>query len=93
MARENYEEVDVLRDPDGVVAVITRRTIGEETYHSFAIKKEFERDGKIERTSYLNRRHSAAVRRLLQRVDEYLDREVERSTARRATQRRGNTAG
>jgi hypothetical protein len=75
-----YEEAAVLRDPDGVVCVITRRTNSEML--SFMFCKEFERDGQIVRTGYLNRRHTTALRRLVAKVEEWLDQEVERAGAR-----------
>jgi hypothetical protein len=46
---------------------------------SYMFAKEFERDGQIVRTGYLNRRHTAALRRLVAKVEEWLDQEVERA--------------
>jgi AraC-like DNA-binding protein len=79
MSRDNFSEIEVLRDPDGIVAVITQRA--DTSYLSFSLMKEFEREGQVVRTSFLNRRHIAAVKRLLPRVEEYLDHASERSGA------------
>ena len=84
MARSEYEEVAILRDDEsGVVAVITRKIATD--FLSYGFMKEFERDGQTVRTSFLSRRHGDAVRRLLPRVEEWIDAEVERSSAARRT--------
>ena len=52
-----------------------------------SFQKEFERDGRIVRTAFLNRRHIASVRRLIARVEEYLDAEADRVAAAAAAKR------
>ena len=81
MSRQ-YEEVEVLRDPDGVAIVITKRI--DAPFHSFAIVKEFERDGQVIRTNFLARRHAAGIRRLLTKLEAWIDQEVDRAAAPRA---------
>jgi hypothetical protein len=89
MKSPNWKEVDVIRDPEGgVICVITEREGDEHPYHSFTFMREFEREGGIQRTGYLSRRHTVAVRRLLTRLEEWLDKAVDKSTAARAAQRR-----
>ena len=70
-----FQEVDLIRDPDGVglIAPITikERPNGYRTV-SFAIMKEFTRGALTERTAYLNERHIAAARKLLDAVEERL---------------------
>lgn len=87
MADHVYEEVEVLRDDaeGGIVAVITRR---KSTGHlSYSLMKEYEKDGKLVRTSFLGRRHLEAARRLLVRVESWIDVEVDRVTAQRVAAR------
>ena len=76
MSRNRYKEVEVLRDPEGVSAVITERT---NTGHlSFRIQKEYEDHGEIKVTSFLSRRHIPAIRRILEQIEDRLDIHVER---------------
>ena len=67
----NYREVERVRDPDGVVAVISERIRTGQM--SFALYKEFDQDGKIRLSSYLSTRHIPAVRRLLDDLGERLE--------------------
>ena len=77
----NWSEVEVIRDPDGLIAVITENLA---TGHvSFQICKEFDRGGSVIRTTYANRRHVPGFRRLLERVEERLDIAEDRSRAKR----------
>ncbi len=80
-----FTEVAVLRDPDGLVCVITEKPAppGGRAMQSFAIVKEYERDGKVLRTGFLNRRHVDAARRLLDQAAAWLDQKADRETARR----------
>lgn len=91
-SRSDYEEIAVLRDPDGLglIAPITRLKKGN-GYHSFsfALMKEFERKegAPVERSSFLNERHIAAAHKLLDEVDQFIAKEkdkllVERRQAR-----------
>lgn len=81
-----FVEVATIRDPDGLLCVITEKPAppGGRSMHSFTIVKEYERDGKILRTGFMNRRHVDAARRLLEQAAAWLDAEVDRATARRA---------
>lgn len=71
MPENRYREVEVLRDPDGVIAVITERT---DTGHlSFRIQKEYECHGEVKATSYLGRRHIDGAIRMAQRAGDRID--------------------
>lgn len=90
MAKNDYREIAVLRDPEGVIAVVTKR--GDTDYLSFAIQKEFPRrddtgSESVVRTSFLNRRHIVSVRRLLDQLESFLDQEIDKATARRSSAR------
>ena len=61
--RNGYEDVEEIHDPDGVVAVISRRRSNGAL--SLGLFKTFERDGIKEKTNFLNSRHLPAVRRVL----------------------------
>jgi hypothetical protein len=84
MNESRYREVETIRDPDGVIAVITERV---DTGHlSFRIQKEYEVRGEIKATSYLGRRHCDAVRRLTQQVGDRIDVLTDTAKVRRARQ-------
>lgn len=76
-----FKEIEIVRDPDGVIAVITERV--RDGRISFMIAREFERDGKTERSAFLARRHLPAVRRLLADLEERLELSEDRSRAKR----------
>lgn len=69
--RNGYEDIDEISDPDGVVAVISRRR--SNGVLSVGIFKTFERDGVQERTNFFGARHFAAVRRVLDAAESRLD--------------------
>lgn len=79
-----YEDVDVIRNSMGMVAVITRAKKNQQL--SAAIYKEFERDGKTERTSFFQRRHLDGLKELIALVTERLDElaDIDRAAARMA---------
>lgn len=66
-----YEDIDEIKDVDGVVAVISERKKGG--ILSVAFFKEFDREGSTERSAFLQRRHLDGVERLLPIVRERLD--------------------
>jgi len=77
----NFQETDVLRDPDGVIAVITERV--RDGRVSFMLAREFDRDGEVCRSAYMSRRHIAAARRLLNDLEERLETIEDRARAKR----------
>ena len=87
-SRSDYEEIAVLRDPDGLglIAPITKlkKTNGYTSF-SFAIMKEFERKegGPVERSSFLNERHVAAAHKLLDLVMNRIAEERDKLLAQR----------
>lgn len=87
-SRNGYEDVDTIRDAGGIVAVISRRKSNGQL--SFGLFKVFDRDGDEEKTAFMPRRHTDAIRRLLpiveRRMDELEDhaREAARSNGRGA---------
>jgi hypothetical protein len=71
MTENHYREIETIKDPDGVIAVITQRM---DTGHlSFRIQKEYEAGGQVRATSYLGRRHIEAIERLVVRVGDRID--------------------
>ena|SRR3972149_6169139 len=77
----NFKVTEIIRDPDGVIAVITERT--RDGHITFSIAREIERDGKTERTSFLARRHLPAVRRLLDDLVDRLETAEDQARAKR----------
>lgn len=81
MPRSDFKEVEVLRDADGVVAVVSERvTTGR---ISFMLGREFERDGKTERSPFISSRHIAGVRRLLDQLERHAEVLEDRARAER----------
>ena len=86
--KSDYEEIAVLRDPDGLglIAPITRLKKGN-GYHSFsfAIMKEFERTpgGPTQRSSFLNVRHIPGVIKLIESAEKMIESEKDKLLANR----------
>lgn len=70
-AKAEYTELEIVRDPDGVIAVITKSS--RDGRISFKLAREFEQNGTTKQTPYLARRHLPAIRRLLADLEERLD--------------------
>lgn len=68
---QKFRVVETVRDPDGVVAVITERV--SDGRISFMLTREFELAGETKRTTYLNSRHLPAVQRLITDLSERLE--------------------
>ena len=79
--KNEFEVVEVIRDPDGVVAVITKRT--RDGRVSFMLAREFELDGDTKRSAYMNSRHLPAVRRLLADLEDRLELAEDRARAQK----------
>jgi hypothetical protein len=76
-----FVEVAQVRDPDGVVAAITERSTTGEI--SFAIYREFEKNGETRRSAFLARRHLPALRRMIADLEDRIELEEDRSRAKR----------
>jgi hypothetical protein len=63
--RSGYEEIDVVRDPDGVIAIISRRVAGPPIC-TIGIFKVFLRDGIEEKSSFFGHKQIPAVARVLE---------------------------
>ncbi len=66
-----FRKLEIIRDPDGVIAVISARE--KDGRVSFMIGREFEVGAETKTTAYLSRRHLAACRRLLADLEERLE--------------------
>ena len=77
-----FEEIDTLRNPFGLVAVITRTCATHQL--SVAFYKEFDRGGEVRRTTFVQRRHldryGEFVKVVMARMDELED--IDRAMAR-----------
>lgn len=82
---DKFRIVETIRDPDGVVAVITERI--KDGRISFMLSREFEIGGKTQRSNYLNTRHLPAVRRMLADLEDRL--ELAEDQAREKKRERG----
>lgn len=81
-----YTVIGEFRDDQGIVGVVSKKEkpngfLG----FSFALFKEFERKpgGPTERTGWLNDRHLGAARRMLNRIEERIDTEMDKRHAQR----------
>lgn len=78
--KNTYRPIEIVRDPDGVIATITARE--RDGRVTFMIQREFDRDGKTVQTAFLARRHIAAVRRILNDLEERLEQVEDQERAR-----------
>jgi hypothetical protein len=69
--RNGYEDIEEIADPDGVIAVISRRRSNGTL--SVAVFKTFERDGTKEKTNFFNAKHFAGVRRVLEIAEKRIE--------------------
>lgn len=76
-----FKEIDIIKHPDGIIAVITERVSDGRV--SFSISREFDADGKTKRTAYLARRHLPAVQQLLSDLSERLELAEDRTRAKK----------
>jgi hypothetical protein len=85
-AKSKFQELTVLDDPDGIIAPITMSDKDGNVRMSFAIMREFDKNGEVNRTAFLNRRHIPGAIRLLERLAEAIDAEEDklRAVRRRA---------
>lgn len=67
-APPQYIDIDEIRDPEGIVAVMSQRLSNRAI--TFAVFKEFERDGRPERTSFIAASLRAPFRRVIDLVFE-----------------------
>ncbi len=71
MAKDNYRDIELVRDEEGVVALISEHILSGRL--SFMIAREFERGGDTMRTAFLQRRHLSAAHRILDQLEAKLD--------------------
>lgn len=76
-----FSEVETVRDPDGVIAVVTQSL--KDGRVSFCLAREFELNGETKRSSYMARRHVAAARRLLDAIEQKMELAEDRARANR----------
>src|ERR1043165_4941306 len=80
---EAFEDIDTLRDAYGIIAVISRRTTNGTL--TFAVFKEFERNGKVCRTGFipelLGEQAESMVRKARNRIQEIREAEVHKANA------------
>src|SRR5262245_28971124 len=79
-SKHEFRQVEVVEDPDGVVAVISERR--DDGRISFMLAREFDQNGVRKRSAYLARRHLAAAARLLSDLGERLELAEDRARAR-----------
>jgi hypothetical protein len=77
----SYNVIEIVKDPDGVIATITERA--DNGRITFMFQREYDQNGAAKQTAYLGRRHIAAVRRLLNDLEEKLETLEDRARARR----------
>lgn len=78
---DEFRIVETVKDPDGVIAIITERV--RDGRVSFSLAREFDSGGETKRTSYLSVRHLPAVQRLLSDLSEKLELYEDRARAKR----------
>jgi hypothetical protein len=78
---KEFRELEIIRDPDGVIAVISERI--RDGRVSFMLNREYELGGVTKRSSFLAARHLPAIQRLLSDLSERLELAEDQTRARR----------
>ncbi len=78
---DEFRVLDVVKDPDGVIAEITERV--RDGRVSFSLGREFDRGGKTEKTKFFSARHVPAIVRVLNDLQERLEAHEDRTRAKR----------
>jgi len=91
-AEKGFREIALISDTEtGVIGTIQVRDRNGVPDLSWAIMKEFDRDGRTERSAFLKKRHIGAVRKILDELEERLDREEDRLRAELREEKRKAT--
>lgn len=78
---DEFRVIEVVKDPDGVIAEITERL--RDGRVSFSIGREFDSNGSVQKTKYFSARHVAAITRLLSDLKDRLEAHEDRARAKR----------
>lgn len=78
---DEFTELEVIKDPDGVIAKITERK--RDGRISFSLAREYESEGSTKETKYLSARHLPAILRLCNDLGEKLELHEDRARAKR----------
>lgn len=79
---KGFREIALISDTEtGVIGTIQVRDRNGMPDISWAIMKEFDRDGRVERSAFLKKRHIAAVRKILDKLEERIDVEEDKLRA------------
>lgn len=79
--KDEFTVVEIVRDPDGVIAKITERS--RDGRVSFTLAREYESNGDTKETKYLSARHLPAIARLLADLGEKLELAEDRARAKK----------
>jgi len=72
MSEDNFEIIKEFRSVDGVVATITARLRNGRRNYTYSLKKEFDKEGGVAQTPWLQKQHLKAARALLDQVEEFI---------------------
>lgn len=88
MTKHNYREVTQIRTESGLVGTVTARetAFGSETF-SFAIRREYDKDGEVQGTAWMQKHHLAEYRELLNKIE--VEMQAAEDKSREAARRKG----
>ena len=72
MSEETFEIIKEFRSVDGVVAIITTRNRNGRKNFTYALRKEYDKDGQPAQTPWLQKQHLGSARALLDAVEEFI---------------------
>lgn len=78
---DEFRVLEIVKDPDGVVAEITERV--RDGRVSFSLGREFTSNGATQKTKYFSARHVASLVRMLGDLQERLEAHEDRTRAKR----------
>lgn len=79
--KDEFRLLETVADPDGVIAEVTERA--RDGRVSFSLQRQFDRNGKTEKTKFFSARHIPAIVRLLTDLQDRLEAHEDRARAKR----------
>ncbi len=84
-----FQEVEVITDPDGIVGIITSRVKGNgRKAYSYSLMKVYDKEGTSHRTCWLGPQHFDAVRRVVDKLERQIEllEDRDRASARKSNE-------
>lgn len=81
MSDETFEIIKEFRTVDGVVGIVTARMRNGRRNLTYSFKKEFDKEGQVAQTPWLQKQHLGSVRALIDKIEDYIQTEEDKDRA------------